>query len=336
MLDDEEKKTRFRKFLSKKASESDLGVETEPGQRMRSEELRRSAEEMFLTESQCLECPEVKTEISSDDSGIYHYEDCGRTSEYYEVAPVSGSEGGETERPEQPYENYIENFIKKESDEPDYYQARSESLVQINPEDIREIFSSGSVGSVGYGGSGTSVIKHKQEATRITRLAGAWEASEDQLGERAKLVTPGRHQTTPGQLKRKSVIVRAGTLSKHYQPEPLEEPNINDVISSALSLFPDDIEMLRTLEADQAKDPLVKIVNCWNQAWNEVSHEEEVITEYVTFCRYRNKFPLKFYNNNVIRCTHWSALHSTDLRTQICILRHICILLPPLTVTLCD
>ena len=95
--------------------------------------------------------------------------------------------------------------------------------------------------------------------------------------------------------------MRAGTVSKHSQPEPLEEPNINDVISSALSLFPDDIEMLRTLEADQTKDPLVKIVNCWNQAWNEVSHEEQVITEYLTFCRYRNKFPLKFYNNNVIR-----------------------------------
>ena len=287
VLDDEEKKTRFRKFLSKKASESDSGAGSEPGLGVRSEDLRRSAEEIFLSQS---ECPEVKTEIPDDDSGLYHYGDCGRTSEYYEVSGVPGSEGGHTEGVEQPYENYIENFIKKESEEPDYYQARSESLVQINSEDIREIFSSGCggygvVGGVVGGGvvSGTSVIKHKQEASRISRLGGTWD-----------------HPTPPDPLKRKSVIVRAGTV-KHSQPEALEEPNINDVISSALSLFPDDIEMLRTLEADQTKDPLVKIVNCWNQAWNEVSHEEQVITEYLTFCRYRNKFPLKFYNNNVIR-----------------------------------
>ena len=276
VLDDEEKKTRFRKFLSKKASGSETGAGTEPGARGRSEDQRRSAEEMFLSESR--QCPEVKTEISSDDSGIYnHYGDCGRTSEYYEVAP-----GPETEGAEQPYDNYIENFIKKESEEPDYYQARAESLVQINPEDIREIFSAGLGGREG---GATSVIKHKQEAARISRLAGGW---------------PGC-QTPPEPLKRKSVIVRAGTLSRHCQPEPVEEPSINDVISSALSLFPDDMEMLRTLEADQTKDPLVKVVNCWNQAWNEVNHEEQVITEYVTFCQYRNKFPLKFYNNNVIR-----------------------------------
>ena len=276
VLDDEEKKTRFRKFLSKKnASESDTGAGSEPGLRVRSEELRRSAEEMFLSESHC---PEVKTELSSDDSGLYHYADCGRTNEFYEVPATAGSEAGDTEVGEQPYESYMESFIKKESEEPDYYQARTtESLVQINPEDIREIFSSGSGGTC-------SVIKHKQETSRITRLGGGWD-----------------HPAPSEPIKRKSVIVRAGTVSKHSQPEPLEEPNINDVISSALSLFPDDIEMLRTLEADQTRDPLVKIVNCWNQAWNEVSHEEQVITEYLTFCRYRNKFPLKFYNNNVIR-----------------------------------
>ena len=204
---------------------------------------------------------QVKTEIPAEDSCLYQYPEDGRSSEYYE-----GS---------QHYETYMENFIKKETSSPEHYHSlREESLIQINPEDIREIFS-----------SGTSVIKHKLELSRISRLG--------------EVEVPPLPPSEP--VKRKSVIVRAGTVTRNTQPDLETEPNINEVNSSALSLFPDDNEMLKTLEAEQSGDSLVRIVNCWNQKWNEVSYSPQVISEYATFCRTRQNFPLSFYNNNIIR-----------------------------------
>ena len=280
VLDDEEKKTRFRKFLSKKAQDSDSlvrvgrGGDGEGGGRGPGRRRKESRMEE--------ECPalEIKTETPGEDSCLYQYAEDGRNSDYYE-----GS---------QHYETYMENFIKKENDSPEHYNSlREESLIQINPDDIRDIFS-----------SGTSVIKHKLDLSKLSRL-GPSEAGEDHLTERQRLQPlqlpsppPATPAPPPEPVKRKSVIVRAGTLSR--QPDP-EEPNINEVISSALSLFPDDNEMLKTLEAEQSRDPLVNIVNCWNQKWNEVSYDPGVISEYATFCRTRQHFPLSFYNNNIIR-----------------------------------
>lgn len=262
VLDDEEKKTRFRKYLTKKALDCDPVCVSRGKQNKRG---RRGGGRQKRLTSQCPDV-EVKTELSIDESSLYQYTDS------------RGICDTEVNASSQHYENFMDDFIKKESASPEQeqYQSRDETLVQINPDDIREIF------SPGVPPGGTSVIKHKLDPSRAVRL-GNWD-----------------QPSPPEPVKRKSVIVRAGSLHRHPETEP-EEPNINDVISSALSLFPDDIEMLRTLEAEQSKDPLVKIVNCWTHRWNEVNYDEQVISEYAEFCRYRNNFPLNFYNNNIIR-----------------------------------
>ena len=110
------------------------------------------------------ECPalEIKTETPGEDSCLYQYAEDGRNSDYYE-----GS---------QHYETYMENFIKKENDSPEHYNSlREESLIQINPDDIRDIFS-----------SGTSVIKHKLDLSKLSRM-GPSEAGEDHLTETQRL-----------------------------------------------------------------------------------------------------------------------------------------------------